>query len=51
MTKMSNAVFNFIAICNHCDLSLKEYEAGIESLTEVEQEKFYELALQAETMS
>jgi len=43
---MTNAVFNFIAICNHCELSLDEYEIGIANLTEAEQEYFYDLALQ-----
>lgn len=51
LPQMSNAVFNFIAICNHCELSLDEYEAGIESLTEVEREEFYKLALQAQRNS
>ena len=43
---MTNSVFNFITICNHCELSLDEYEAGIENFTDAEKEYFYELCLQ-----
>jgi len=43
---MTNTVFNFIAICNHCELFLDEYEAGIANFTEAEQVYYYGLCLQ-----
>jgi len=43
---MTNAVFNFIVICNYCELSLDEYEAGISNFTNNEKEYYYNLCLQ-----